>query len=651
LAITGIPISGSGDISGAITNTTNVPVTVTFIITPTANGCPGAPITASVLVNPTPNAVATPATQTICSAGTITTIALTGTVSGTTYNWTRDNTVSVTGIAASGSGNISGSLTNTTAAPVTVTFTITPTANGCPGTPITATVLVNPTPNAVATPSSQTVCTNSVITTIVLSGNVSGTTYNWTRDNAVAVTGLTSGSGNISGTLVNTTTVQQTVTFTITPTANGCPGTPITATVIINPTPTIVCPANIVVNSTPGVCGAAVTYPPATATGTPAPTITYSIASGSVFPVGLTTVTATATNACGSVSCTFTVRVNDVQPPVITCPANITVNTTAGACTAIVSYIVTVTDNCPGTTTALVSGLASGATFPMGTTTVTHRATDASGNAVTCSFTVTVNDGQLPVISAQPANRTVCTGTNATFSVTATNAVSYQWQSWNGSVWSNITGATGATLTLNNVTSSLSASSYRVLVNGLCTVVTSNQATLYINPLPTVSISASPLTALLPGQYTSINAITNPSGGVFVWYKNSLVIAGTGAVLGPLSVDDIGTYKTVYTDPNGCVNTSANLVISGQVSDNMWVYPNPNTGQFNVRYYNQSGETATLKVFDYLGQEVYSQILPQGRVYSNTVVNIPKAAAEVYIVKVVTSTGRELAAKRIVVYH
>ncbi|MGB3005699.1 MAG: T9SS type A sorting domain-containing protein, partial [Chitinophagaceae bacterium] len=234
---------------------------------------------------------------------------------------------------------------------------------------------------------------------------------------------------------------------------------------------------------------------------------------------------------------------------------------------------------------------------------------------------------------------------------TATNAVSYQWQSWNGSVWSNITGATGATLTLNSVTSSMGSNSYRVLVNGLCTVVTSNQATLYVNPLPTVSISASPLASLLPGQNTSITAVTSPSGGSFVWYKNNLVVPGTGAVLGPLSVDDIGTYKTVYTDPNGCINTSANLVISGQVSDNMWVYPNPNTGQFNVRYYNQTGETATLKVFDYLGHEVFKQILPQGIAYSNTVVNIPKLAAEVYIVKVVTSNGRELAAERIVVYH
>jgi hypothetical protein len=237
--VTGIVANGSGNISGSLTNTTNAPITVSFTITPTANNCPGTPITATVLVNPTPNAVATPSSQTICSATAINTIVFSGNVSGTTYNWTRDNTMSVTGIADSGSGNISGTLTNTTTAPITVSFTITPTANNCPGTPITATVLVNPTPNAVATPASQTICSATAINTIALSGNVSGTTYNWTRDNSGTVTGIASnGSGNISGSLTNTTNTPITVTFTITPTAGNCPGTPITVTVVVKPLPT-----------------------------------------------------------------------------------------------------------------------------------------------------------------------------------------------------------------------------------------------------------------------------------------------------------------------------------------------------------------------------------------------------------------------------
>ncbi len=232
--VTGIAASGAGDITGTLINTTNAPITVTFTITPTANDCTGTAVTATVLVNPTPDAIATPATQTVCSGEALNSIALTGNVSGTTFNWVRDNP-GVTGIAASGSGDITGTLINTSNAPITVTFTITPTANGCAGTAITATVLVNPTPNAIATPASQSICSGSAMTTIALTGSVSGTTYSWTRDNELEVSGIAaSGTGDISGTLTSNSFSTVTVTFTITPINGTCIGAHITATVIVN---------------------------------------------------------------------------------------------------------------------------------------------------------------------------------------------------------------------------------------------------------------------------------------------------------------------------------------------------------------------------------------------------------------------------------
>jgi hypothetical protein len=203
-------------------------------------GCTGTPTSYTYTVNPTPTAVSTPVTDTICSGANITTKVLSSAVAGTTFSWSRNNTTTVTGIAASGTGNISGILNNTTAAPVTVTFTITPSANGCTGAPITATVTVNPAPNAIATPATQTICSGANITTIALSSSVAGTTYNWTRDNTT-VTGIAaSGSGDISGTLTNTTTAPVTVTFTITPVVvGGCTVAATTATVTVNPTATV----------------------------------------------------------------------------------------------------------------------------------------------------------------------------------------------------------------------------------------------------------------------------------------------------------------------------------------------------------------------------------------------------------------------------
>ncbi|MEO1624594.1 MAG: HYR domain-containing protein, partial [Bacteroidota bacterium] len=87
--------------------------------------------------------------------------------------------------------------------------------------------------------------------------------------------------------------------------------------------------------------------------------------------------------------------------------------------------------NAPGNipSPTLSSGLASGSNFPIGTSTVVYSVTDASGNTGTCSFTVTVNDNQDPVITSCASNQTVntnsgtCAGTvpNLTGSIAATD--------------------------------------------------------------------------------------------------------------------------------------------------------------------------------------------------------------------------------------
>ncbi|WP_177192213.1 MBG domain-containing protein [Chitinophaga arvensicola] len=182
------------------------------------------------------------ASQSICPGTAISTIALTNTATSATFNWTRDNTTSVTGIAASGTGDISGILENTTSSPVTVTFTITSTtSDGCTPDPVTATVEVkNRAVITSPTTMSQTICSGNNITPIILTGSSGVTAFNWTRSNTTAVTGIAAaGSGNISGTLTNTTTAPADVTFTVTPVADACDGTPADFTVKVNPQPAI----------------------------------------------------------------------------------------------------------------------------------------------------------------------------------------------------------------------------------------------------------------------------------------------------------------------------------------------------------------------------------------------------------------------------
>ena len=167
--------------------------------------------------------------------------------------------------------------------------------------------------------------------------------------------------------------------------------------------PDISCPADITANTDPGICSANVTFAATTTVaGTPASAIYYrigntAITSPRVFPLGTTTVIATALNGAGYDSCSFKVTVRDVQPPVITCPANITRPNDTGLCGAVVVYpAATASDNCTAVT--ITYSKASGSFFDVGTTTVVVKATDGSNNTATCSFTITVNDVEPPVI-------------------------------------------------------------------------------------------------------------------------------------------------------------------------------------------------------------------------------------------------------------
>jgi len=160
------------------------------------------------------------------------------------------------------------------------------------------------------------------------------------------------------------------------------------------PVCTLTCPANITVSNAANQCGAVVNYPAPTTSGT-CGTVTCSPPSGSFFPVGATTVNcseqvSTPTGGAGpaivtGASCSFTVTVNDTQPPTITCPANV-VSPAPGP----VAFSPTASDNCPGVKTTCTPP--SGSTFNAGTTNVTCTATDTAGNTATCGFTVTVGN-------------------------------------------------------------------------------------------------------------------------------------------------------------------------------------------------------------------------------------------------------------------
>jgi hypothetical protein len=155
--------------------------------------------------------------------------------------------------------------------------------------------------------------------------------------------------------------------------------------------------------------------------------VTVSPAHGSLSGSGANLTYTPDTNYSGSDSFQFTVRdagdgsaasltsaaatvlitVNDTIAPVLNAPANVTVNTGAGAttCGAIVTEAqlgtATATDNADSVSLER-SGVPPGNNFPVGITTISYTATDNAGNSSTATQTVTVVDNTAPTLTVPP---------------------------------------------------------------------------------------------------------------------------------------------------------------------------------------------------------------------------------------------------------
>ena len=245
----GLAANGTGTIASfTAINTSAVTQSATITVTPTfengGNSNTGSAVTFTITVNPTAQVEANDS-QVLCNGESTDAITFTTTnTDGTTsYSWTNDNTF--TGLAASGTGDITPfTATNTFNTAIVSTITVTPTYtnNGvsCTGPTETFTITVNPTAQ-VESINSQVLCNGESTDAITFTTtNTDGTTsYSWTNDNTS--TGLAaSGTGDITPfTATNTfnTAIVSTITVTPTYTNNGvsCTGPTETFTITVNP--------------------------------------------------------------------------------------------------------------------------------------------------------------------------------------------------------------------------------------------------------------------------------------------------------------------------------------------------------------------------------------------------------------------------------
>ena len=236
-----------------------------------------------------------------------------------------------------------------------------------------------------------------------------GATFSWDNGGGsgtidlIPAGGTTNGQGSVSPAL--TTTYEVTVDF------NGCQVTD-QVTVIVDAPPTASNPAIINVQCSgdvPAVNTNVVTDEADDFTTPPAVTHVGDASDGLTCPETITR-TYRVTDGCGAfVDVTQLIIIDDTQIPVM----NVAPGVLAVQCAGDVPAMTNLgwTDNCDGAGSAAGNDVSDGLSCPE-TITRTWTYTDACGNtSIAATQTITVNDTQVPVFAAPPANVTVeCAG-------------------------------------------------------------------------------------------------------------------------------------------------------------------------------------------------------------------------------------------------
>jgi uncharacterized repeat protein (TIGR01451 family) len=254
-----------------------------------------------------------------------------------------------------------------------------------------------------------------------------------------------------------------------------------------------------------------------------------------------------------------------------------------------------------------------------------------NSNAATLTISVPVS------ITAQPASVSLCKGAVNTLSVTTTGTVSsYQWQfsTDGGLTYASISGATNASFVLTAFVGQ-NGYRFRCVVTGSCGPVNSAAATINVNPLPDFTFSNVPAIACLSDNAITLNA--SVPGGTWsgagvqgTQFFPSVAGVGVKTISYSLTAAGCNTTKTVPVQVNEC--KERHLLLDAFTA--VYVYPNPNNGQFNIRLNTDLYKNLGLKIFAADGKLIKEQSfsgLGYGSIIPVDIANSPSGTYQVYM--------------------
>ncbi|MFZ4769502.1 MAG: T9SS type A sorting domain-containing protein, partial [Ferruginibacter sp.] len=218
------------------------------------------------------------------------------------------------------------------------------------------------------------------------------------------------------------------------------------------------------------------------------------------------------------------------------------------------------------------------------------------------------------------------------------------------------TGGTASTTVPSPATNTAGTSSYYVSQTNSQGCQSSRAAiNVTINALPAAPvITAGPYTKLFPGLTTTL-AVSNTTGtgNIYEWFRNDIMLPGQTANTLGVNIDGLGNYKMQITNASGCSNTSNVVMIADSSNSKLFVYPNPSTGKFQVRYLSDVSnlQPRTLAVYDSKGALIYQARYVMFGAYTSIYIDLGKRSPGIYTVYLMDNDGKKLNTEPVIIYR